>query len=249
MFVDDTLVLHAVFPIPDLVPARYRPPILIVDGRRFVLVSMRAADPRAKGAAQGAAQGRTIYTLRLERPNLYEPGGREIGYDGERHLERRRERQRTALAWLLWIPTVPLLPVLGLLPEQAKQKLVHLGVDPSRATRLSLTFEWLLLALLLIVYPFTGGFFTGPGLVVGVLAFFVMTDIAYRVSADFDGRAPGAFVGLVDEIATWLRDLRAPPLLPDAQEPTPTERAAPAPPAAPRLSDPDSPGGPGGPVQ
>lgn len=224
VFVDDTLVLHAAWPIDELVPSRYRPPVLLVGEERWVLLSV-AGTPR-----------RPIYTLRREVPSLYEMAGKEIGYDEDRHLERRRERGRTAVAWFLWIPSVPLLPVLGLLPEGAKEKLIHLGIDPARATRLSLTIEWLLLALLVIAYPFTGGFFSPLGAVIGALAFFVMTDIAYRVSADLDGRAPGAFVGLIAEIGRWIRSMREPPLPLDTVPPPLPGAASPE---APALSDAD----------
>lgn len=127
-----------------------------------------------------------------------------LAYDGDRHREKRRDQARTALAWLLWIPTVPLLPLIGLLPESFQAKLVHVGVDPGRATRMSLMLEWLLIALCLIVYPFV--VFTLPGLFIGALALFTAADIAYRVASDGDNRSPGAFA-LAGAIAAWIKGL------------------------------------------
>lgn len=191
----DALVIHAALPIDDLVPAPYRPPVLLVGDERFVLV-----------AREGSRQ-RPLYRLRAApEAGLYEPEGKVIGYDADRHLEVRRDKVRHALYFLLWVPTVPLLPILGLLPEKWKDKLVHVGVDPGRATRLSIALEWMLVALLCIAYPFTGGFFTLPGLIVGAAALFVAGDICFRVTADYDSRSPGAFA-LAGALKDWLKDL------------------------------------------
>lgn len=191
----DALVIHAALPIDDLVPAPYRPPILLVGDERFVLV-----------AREGTTQ-RPLYRLRVAPdPGLYEPEGKVIGYDPDRHLDVRREKVRHALYFLLWIPTVPLLPILGLLPESWKDKLVHVGIDPGRATRMSIGLEWMLVALLTIAYPFTGGFFTFPGLVIGAAALFVAGDICFRVTSDYDNRSPGAFA-LAGALWDWAKDL------------------------------------------
>jgi hypothetical protein len=178
----DALVIHAALPIDDLLPSPYRPPILLVGDERFVLV------------AREGSRMRPLYRLRLApEAGLYEPEGKVIGYDGERHKAVREERVRHALYFLLWVPTVPLLPFLGLLPERWKNKLVHVGVDPGRATRLSIGLEWILLALLVIAYPFSGGFFTLPGAVIGAAALFVASDICFRVTSDYDNKQPGVF--------------------------------------------------------
>lgn len=192
----DHLVIHSALPIEDLEPAPYRPPILLLGDERFVLVSVEGS------------RRRPLYRLR-RAPNeagLYEPDGKVIGYDGERHLHARRETARHALAFLLWVPTVPLLPFIGLLPESWKSKLVHIGVNPSRAGFLSIGLEWILVALCVIAYPFLGGPFTLPGFVIGALALFLACDIAYRVGADADNRAPGMFA-LAGELRTWIKGL------------------------------------------
>lgn len=204
----DLLTIRAALPIDELEPSRYRAPVLLVDGERFVLQS-KEGDAR-----------RPLYRLRqIDEANAYEPEGKVLSYDGERHLERRRARRRTALAWVLWIPTVPLLPIIGLLPESWKEKLVQFGVDPGRASRLSLGLEWMLVAVLMIAYPFL--VFTWPGLLVGAAALFTAADIAYRVTADSDQRAPGAFA-LAGALATWVKDLLAkePQLLSDEERTT-----------------------------
>jgi hypothetical protein len=190
----DALVIHAALPIDDLVPAPYRAPILLVGDERFILV------------AREGTRKRPLYRLRVApEAGLYEPEGKVIGYDGDRHLERRRDNVRHALYFLLWVPTVPLLPFLGLLPEKWKDKLVHVGLDPGRATRLSIGLEWLLVALLCIAYPFMGGFFTLPGFICGAAALFVAGDICFRVTSDYDNRAPGAFA-LAGALKDWLKD-------------------------------------------
>lgn len=191
----DCLVIHAALPIDELVPAAYRPPILLVGDERFVLV------------AREGTQKRPLYRLRLAgESGLYEVDGKVISYDGERHLEVRRDKARHVLAFLLWIPTVPLLPILGLLPEKWKDKLVYVGVDAGRATRLSIALEWMLVALLVIAYPFLGGFFTPAGFICGALALFVAGDICFRVTSDYDNKAPGAFA-LAGAIVASVKDM------------------------------------------
>src|SRR5687768_5657578 len=79
----DVLVIHAALPIDDLVPAPYRPPILLVGDERFVLL-----------AREGSRQ-RPLYRLRVApEAGLYEPEGKVIDYDGDRHLEVRRDKVR-----------------------------------------------------------------------------------------------------------------------------------------------------------
>lgn len=191
----DALVIHAALPIEDLVPAPYRAPILLVGDERFVLVALEGS------------RKRPLYRLRIApAEGHYEPEGKVIGYDGDRHLERRRDNVRHALYFMLWVPTVPLLPFIGLLPESWKDKLVHVGVDPGRATRLSIGLEWMLVALLCIAYPFMGGFFTLPGAVTGAAALFVAADICFRVTSDYDNRSPGAFA-LAGALKDWVKDL------------------------------------------
>lgn len=191
----DTLVIHAALPIDELVPATYRAPILLVGDERFVLV------------AREGTRSKPLYRLKVApAAGLYELAGKVIDYDGDRHLERRRNNVRHALYFVLWVPTVPLLPFIGLLPESWKDKLVHVGVDPGRATRLSIGLEWLLVALLCIAYPFTGGFFTLPGLIVGAAALFVAGDICFRVMSDYDNRSPGAFA-LAGALTDWVKDI------------------------------------------
>ncbi len=191
----DTLVIHAALPIDELVPAAYRAPILLVGDERFVLVAREGTRKKPR------------YRLKVApEAGHYELEGKVIGYDGDRHLERRRNNVRHALYFLLWVPTVPLLPFIGLLPESWKAKLVHVGVDPARATRLSIGLEWMLVALLCIVYPFLGGFFTLPGLIVGAAALFVAGDICFRVTSDYDNRSPGAFA-LAGALKDWVMDI------------------------------------------
>ena len=132
-----------------------------------------------------------VYRLTPEAPNLYAPAGDVVFYDGDRHLERRLERKRTALAWALWLPTVPLMPLLGLLPQSTKEKLVGIGVDPARATELSLMLEWLLLTATVIAYLGVGGVFTPAGFALGAVALFLLVDIAHRVTAGAGGETPG----------------------------------------------------------
>lgn len=74
--------------------------------------------------------------------------------------------------------------------------------------------EWLLVVLLLILYPFLGGFLSIPGAIDGAALLFLTTDIAYRLSADLDNRAPGAF-GLVREVKRWIQGIVAETRRPD----------------------------------
>lgn len=172
VFDGERLVIRAALPIEGLEASRYRNPVLRVDGERFVLVDV------------AGTKERPLYTLTVEHESLYAPAGEVIFYDGERHLERRHERRRLALAWLLWIPTVPLLPLIGLLPADVKEKLVRVGVNPGRATHASLAVELLLLGLGTIVYVASGGFFMSIGhALLGALLLGLAADIAYRVTA------------------------------------------------------------------
>lgn len=188
----DGLTLRASSPIEGLEPSRYRAPVLVVAGERFTLT-------RVEGTPQ-----KPVYCFQREQANLYERPGDEVEYDGARHLVERSARRRAAMAWMLAIPALPLMPLLGLLPEAWKQKLIFLGIDPSRASRASFVVEWMALGLLTIVYPFTGGFLTPAGAFVGGVLLLLGADILYRVSADADGRAPGMF-GIVGETLRLVR--------------------------------------------
>lgn len=213
----DALTVHAVFPIEGLELSRFRNPVLRVRGERFTLAAVEG-DPRAP-----------IYRFMLEVENLYAPPGELFLYDGNRHVERAQERRRTALAWLLFLPLIPLTPVLGLLPESLKVRLMALGLDPGRASRQSLVFEWALLFFAVLAYFLSGGLLTAPGAILGSLCLLLALDITYRVASDYEGRAPGIF-GVVLALKTWVveswrgrhgLDLPPPPPPPSDQEPPP----------------------------
>jgi hypothetical protein len=189
----DRLVVDAALPIEGLEESRYRKPVLVFREQRFVL-------ERVSGTAK-----RPRYELRLPEDNAYVPEGTVVYYDDERHLDRRRQRQRTALAWILWIPSVPLMPLLGLLSQETKEKM---GLDVGRATRVSLAIEYLILAVGVIAYFAVGGFFSPPGAVIGTILLVTAADIAHRVASDYDNKSPGLYSIIP---ATWrfLRALRS----------------------------------------
>jgi hypothetical protein len=108
---------------------------------------------------------------------------------------------------MIWLPLVPLTPLLGLLPQAAKEKLEHIGIDAGRATRLSINIEWLLLFFLILVYTFSGGLFSPAGAITGLLTIVTGLDILYRVSADADHKQPG-FYAIVGETVRFIRELR-----------------------------------------
>jgi hypothetical protein len=189
----DALTIRAASPIEGLVRGGYRPTILLFRGERFVLEDQDGLVYVLRRAVEGGN-------------NSYVVDGVVVAYDEERHLERRREVARTALAWIIWLPMVPLMPLLGLLPEAAKRKLVHVGLDADRATRMSIALEWLLLVPLVIAYPFLGGFFTLPGALDGALTLLVALDIAYRVTADADQQTPGLF-GVVGDLRRFVVEM------------------------------------------
>jgi hypothetical protein len=186
----DELVVDAKWPIEGLEADAYRKSVLVVSGERFVLVSR---------------DGNKYKLRRDDDENLYEPRGEVVYYDGDRHLERQVERKRIALGWLIWFPMVPLMPLLGLLPQSTKAKLVEYGLNADRATRMSLTIEWLLVFFGILAYFFSGGFFTLPGFAAGALTSLVALDIAYRVTADADNQSPGAFA-VVGALAKMFRE-------------------------------------------
>lgn len=214
---DDRLVLEAVFPVEGLEASRYRSAVLRVGDARYTLTAIEG-DPR-----------RPTYRFALEVQNLYALPGELVVYDPDRHRARAHERRRLALAWLLFIPLVPLTPLLGLLPEGAKRRLGALGLDAGRATRLSLMFEWLLLFFALLGYLFSGGLLSAPGAVLGALCLLLAVDIAYRVAADYDNRAPGMFgvVGACRDLAVELWRTRGRPIDPDDGDGGPRPAAPP----------------------
>ena len=207
----DRLTVQASFPIEELAVTRYRNPVLRLRGERYSLT-----------AVEGSAR-RPTYRFVVEVPNLYAPAGDVVVYDAERHTARASERRRTALAWLVFLPLVPLTPLLGLLPERAKLRLGALGVDASRATRLSLTIEWLLLFAALLGYVFSGGLFSVGGAVLGGLCLLLSVDIAYRVASDYDNRAPGMFgvVGALRDTVIEVWRTRHPVDRPDRRDDEP----------------------------
>lgn len=216
----DRLAIAAAFPLEGLELSRFRNPVLRVRGERYELTGI-----------EGTAR-RPLYRLRMEEPNLYAPPGELLLYDGERHRERAVERRRVALAWLLYLPLVPLTPLLGLLPESLKERLGALGFNPARASRLSLSFEWLLLFFATLAYLMSGGFFTVEGAILAPLCLLLALDIAYRVSSDYDGRAPGMF-GVLGALRTWgIESWRG-------------RHGLPLPPAAPQDVPPPASGAPG----
>ena len=185
----DALRIEATSTIAGLEASSYRKSVLLFFGERFVLVR----------------RDRLVYELGKDvDDNLYVLRGELVAYEPERHLEQRRERRRVALGFLLWVPMVPLMPVLGLLPQSVKDKLIAVGFDPGRATRMSLGIEWLLLFFALLAYAFLGGFFSLPGLVDGAITLLLALDIAYRVTADGDNQSPGMF-GVVRELIGFVR--------------------------------------------
>lgn len=192
----DVLVIRAQFPIEELEPARFRAPVLLVGCERFVIV-----------AKDGPAET-PRYTLRRKLANAYEPDGVVIAYDAARHLVRRTERQRTAVAWLLFVALIPLMPLLGFLPERCKRSFIGIGIDGTLASRLSVPLQTLAAAACVAAHFRAGAIFTLPGLALAALAFFLAADAAYRTSEHRDGRAPGAFA-LVLALAGMARSVVA----------------------------------------
>lgn len=209
------LVIAAAFPIEGLEASRYRNPVLRVRERRYVLL-----------AVDGDGR-RPTYRFTLEEPNLYAPPGEELDYDPERHHERARARRRLVVAWLVYLPLVPLTPIIGLLPESVRRRLTGVGVDPSRAMRLSLSLEWLLLFFALLAYLFSGGFLTLAGALLGPFCLLVVIDIAYRVASDYDSQAPGMFgvVGAFRDfiVELWRTRHGVLPPAPDERPPPPAD--------------------------